>query len=185
MLSDRETSFRQLVSRKRRKIIRVIHNLVFMPASISGLQQLPEGFCDKFLTFLYNCSVETFLVQLQKARSRMSSGQYREAFDLIVDQNAQDLTSLLKKIECLIDIGFILRDEKILKYGLYLLEKHGSEVLEVEDLAPVYFLNLANQLTNMITLSAYGDEFFGYYGRGEMLRARECYEKALSYGSLP
>ncbi len=114
----------------------------------------------------------------------MSSGQYQEAFHLIVDQDVQNLSSLLKKIECLIDIGFILRDEKILKYGLYLLEKHGSEVLEVEDLAPVYFLNLANQLTNMVTLSSYDNEFFGYFERNELLRARECYEKALSYENL-
>ncbi len=114
----------------------------------------------------------------------MSSGQYQEAFDLIVDQEVQNLSSLLKKIECLIDIGFILRDEKILKYGLYLLDKHGSEVLEVEDLAPFYFLNLANQLVNMVTLSSYSNEYFGYYQRKELLRARECYEKALSYENL-
>ena len=128
--------------------------------------------------------MDTFLVHLQDAREKMSAGQYQEAFKLIVDLDVQSLPSLLKKIECMIDIGFILRDEKILRYGIYLLEKHGSEVLEVEDLAPVYFLNLANQYANMITLSSYNDDYFGYYSRGELLRAREFYEKALSYDNL-
>ena len=121
---------------------------------------------------------------LQAARGKMSAGQYQEAFNLIVDQEVQSLSALLKKIECMVDIGFIIRDERILRYGLYLLEKHGSEVLEVEDLAPVYFLNLANQYINMVTLSSYNDEFFGYYEGTELLRAREFYEKALSYGNV-
>ena len=156
----------------------------FIPKSIHFLGYLPKVLCDNSYLFRYTTHVDQFALQLQKARSRMSSGQYKEAFDLIVDQEVQNLSSLLKKIECLIDIGFILRDEKILKYGLYLLDKHGSEVLEVEDLAPFYFLNLANQLVNMVTLSSYSDEYFGYYQRKELLRARECYEKALSYENL-
>ncbi|OQY33368.1 MAG: hypothetical protein B6241_08065 [Spirochaetaceae bacterium 4572_59] len=130
-------------------------------------------------------SVDTFLVHLQDARRKMSVGQYREAFNLIIDLEVQSLSSLLKKIECMIDIGFILRDEKILRYGIYLLEKHGSEVLEVEDLAPVYFLNLANQYVNMVTLSSYNDDYFAYYSRNELLKAREFYERALSYKNLP
>ncbi len=121
---------------------------------------------------------------LQAARGKMSAGQYQEAFDLIVDQEVQSLSALLKKIECMVDIGFIIRDERILRYGLYLLEKHGSEVLEVEDLAPVYFLNLANQYINMVTLSSYNNEYFGYYEGTELIRAREFYEKALSYGNI-
>jgi len=139
-------------------------------------------FSDISSQLVYNRFVEqSFSFHLQTARSLMGGGRYRDAFDLIVDRDVQSLTELLSKIECLIDIGFILRDEKILRYGLYLLETHGSEVLEVRDLAPVYFLNLANQYANMVTLSSYDDEYYGYFTRSEQVRARELYEKALSY----
>jgi len=114
----------------------------------------------------------------------MDDGQYQKAFDLIVDQDVHSLPDLLGKIECLIDIGFILRDEKILRYGLYLLEKHGSEVLEVPDLGPLYFLNLGHQYANMVTLSSFNDEYYGFFLRAEQVKAREYYERVLSYDSV-
>jgi len=114
----------------------------------------------------------------------MDDGQYQKAFDLIVDQDVHSLPDLLGKIECLIDIGFILRDEKILRYGLYLLEKHGSEVLEVPDLGPLYFLNLGHQYANMVTLSSFSDEYYGFFAGAEQVKAREYYERVLSYESV-
>ncbi len=114
----------------------------------------------------------------------MDDGEYREAFDLIVNQEVESLPDLLKKIECLVDIGFVLRDEKILRYGLYLLEKHGSEVLEVEELAPRYFLNLGHQYANMVTLSSFDDEYYGFFKRAEQVKARAFYSRALEYKSV-
>jgi len=128
--------------------------------------------------------VESFALQIKSARSLMDDGQYQKAFDLIVDQDVHSLPDLLGKIECLIDIGFILRDEKILRYGLYLLEKHGSEVLEVPDLGPLYFLNLGHQYANMVTLSSFGDEYYGFFMRAEQVKAREYYHRVLSYESV-
>ena len=114
----------------------------------------------------------------------MNDGKYLEAFELIVDQEVQSLSDLLGKIECLVDIGFILRDEKMLRYGLYLLEKHGEEVLEVTELAPRYFLNLAHQYANMVTLSSFRNEYYGFFERAEQVQARRCYKKVLSFTSL-
>ncbi|RDG31844.1 tetratricopeptide repeat-containing protein [Oceanispirochaeta sp. M1] len=133
---------------------------------------------------MYNPVVENFTLQIESARSLMKDGQYRKAFDLIVNQDVQSLPDLLGKIECLVDIGFVLRDEKILRYSLYLLEKHGSEVLEVADLAPRYFLNLGHQYANMVTLSSFGDEHYGFFKRVEQVKARSFYEKVLSYDSV-
>ncbi|QEN07827.1 hypothetical protein EXM22_07420 [Oceanispirochaeta crateris] len=133
---------------------------------------------------MYNPFVESFAVQIKTARSLMEEGQYQQAFDLIVDKEVQVLPDLLGKIECMIDIGFILRDEKILRYGLYLLEKHGSEVLEVPDLGPLYFLNLGHQYSNMVTLSSFENEYYGFFCRTEQTKARQYYEKVLRYGSI-
>lgn len=133
---------------------------------------------------MYNPVVENFTLQIESARSLMKDGQYREAFDLIVNQDVQSLPDLLGKIECLVDIGFVLRDEKILRYSLYLLEKHGSEVLEVPELAPRYFLNLGHQYANMVTLSSFSDEHYGFFKRAEQVKARSFYDKVLSYESV-
>ncbi len=114
----------------------------------------------------------------------MDAGKYLEAFELIVDQEVQSLSDLLDKIECLVDIGFILRDEKILRYGLYLLEKHGDEVLEVSELAPSYFLNLAHQYANMVTLHSFRNEYYGFFDRAEQVQARAYYKKVLAFPSL-
>lgn len=133
---------------------------------------------------MYNSDVENFTLQIESARSYMKEGQYREAFELIVNQDVQSLPDLLGKIECLVDIGFVLRDEKILRYSLYLLEKHGSEVLEVPELAPRYFLNLGHQYSNMVTLSSFADEHYGFFKRAEQVKGRFFYEKVLSYGTV-
>lgn len=129
-------------------------------------------------------TVESFALIIGNARSLMNDGRYLEAFELIVDQEVQSLADLLDKIECLVDIGFILRDEKMLRYGLYLLEKHGDEVLEVRELAPRYFLNLAHQYANMVTLNSFADEYYGFFERAEQVKARRYYRKVLSFPSL-
>ncbi|MDC7242373.1 MAG: LA2681 family HEPN domain-containing protein [Spirochaetales bacterium] len=133
---------------------------------------------------MYNPFVENFSLKIASARSMMDDGEYRKAFDLIVNQDVQSLPDLLKKIECLVDIGFVLRDEKILRYGLYLLEKHGSEVLEVDELAPRYFLNLGHQYANMVTLSSFDNEYYGFFRRAEQVKARAFYLKVLEYDSV-
>lgn len=134
---------------------------------------------------VYNGSVEAFSLQINTTRNLMEQGRYRKAFELIVNQEVQSLTELLEKIECLVDIGIMLRDEKILRYSLYLLETHSREVEEVRDLAPFYFLNLAHQYANMVSLSSFEPESYGFFKRAEQVKARFFYEKVLAFEALP
>lgn len=116
---------------------------------------------------------------LAKAKKKMSRGEYRAAFDLIINEPVSDARDLFNKVSCLTDIGFVLRDEKVLRYGIYLLENHGEEIAMVPEYTPFVYINLANQYANMGALYSYNDDFWAYYRESELDRAKNCYLKAL------
>lgn len=120
-----------------------------------------------------------FRDKILKARKLMDKGSYREAFDHIVNEEAENVKDLFNKIWCLVDSGFVLRDEKILKYAIYLLEKHREEIAIVPEYAPFLYLNLANQYSNMVTLYSYNDDYWSWFRESEMDRAKYCYLQAL------
>ncbi len=119
-----------------------------------------------------------------KARKLMENGEYRKAFDLVIDVPAEDARDLFNKVACLTDIGFVLRDEKVLRYGIYLLENHGEEIALVPEYTPFVYINLANQYANMGALYSYNDDFWSFYRESELDRAKNCYLKALEADDL-
>jgi tetratricopeptide (TPR) repeat protein len=119
-----------------------------------------------------------------KARKKMSRGEYREAFNLIINEQVADARDLFNKVACLTDIGFVLRDEKVLRYGIYLLENHGEEIAMVPEYTPFVYINLANQYANMGALYSYNDDFWAYYRESELDRAKNCYINALEAEDL-
>jgi tetratricopeptide (TPR) repeat protein len=121
---------------------------------------------------------------ISQARKLMHQGEYRKAFDLIIDQPAEDARDLFNKIACLTDIGFVLRDEKVLRYGIYLLENHGEEIAMVPEYTPFVYINLANQYANMGALYSFNDDFWSYYRESELDRAKNCYLRALEAEDL-
>ena len=121
---------------------------------------------------------------ITKARKLMEEGEYRKAFDLVIDVPAEDARDLFNKVACLTDIGFVLRDEKVLRYGIYLLENHGEEIAMVPEYTPFVYINLANQYANMGALYSYNDDYWSYYRESELDRAKNCYLKALDAEDL-
>jgi len=119
-----------------------------------------------------------------KARKLMEQGAYRKAFDLIIDEPAADARDLFNKVACLTDIGFVLRDEKVLRYAIYLLENHGEEIALVPEYTPFVYINLANQYANMGALYSFNDDYWSYYRESELDRAKNCYLKALDAEDL-
>ncbi|MDC7222984.1 MAG: tetratricopeptide repeat protein [Spirochaetales bacterium] len=122
---------------------------------------------------------------ISQARKLMDEGAYRKAFDLIIDQPAEDARDLFNKVSCLTDIGFVLRDEKVLRYGIYLLENHGEEIALVPEYTPFVYINLANQYANMGALYSFNDDYWAYYRESELDRAKNCYLRALDAEDLP
>ncbi|MDC7220130.1 MAG: hypothetical protein PQJ59_09330 [Spirochaetales bacterium] len=121
---------------------------------------------------------------ISRARQLMDDGEYRKAFDLIIDHPVEDARDLFNKIACLTDIGFVLRDEKVLRYGIYLLENHGEEIALVPEYTPFVYINLANQYANMGALYSFNDDYWSYYRESELDRAKNCYLKALEADDL-
>jgi len=128
--------------------------------------------------------MNTFKEQIRSARSMMEQGEYRKAFDSLVDRKPRNAQELFSKISILVDIGFILRDEKILNYAIYLMENHGEELAIVPDYAPYIYLNLGHQYANMGVLYSYNDDTWGYYRESALDRAKSCYNRALKQEDL-
>jgi hypothetical protein len=123
---------------------------------------------------------ESFREKWKMARDRFRKGEYRAAFEVLVNEPTRNVQELFTKIGFLIDVGLVLRDEKILQYGIYLLEKQKEEINVVPEYIPLVHLNLANQYSNMASLYSYHDDFQQYYQRKELTSARLHYETALA-----
>lgn len=123
---------------------------------------------------------ESFRDRWKAAHERFRKGEYRAAFEVLVNEPARTVQELFNKIGFLIDVGLVLRDEKILQYGIYLLEKQKDEITVVTEYIPLVHLNLANQYSNMASLYSYHDDFQQYYKRQELTSARLHYQRALA-----
>jgi len=126
----------------------------------------------------------SFKQYILDARSLMEKGEYKKAFDSLVNRNPRNAQDLFNKIACLVDIGFVLRDEKILNYAIYLLENHGEELAIVPDYAPYIYLNLGHQYSNMGALYSFNDDFWCFYHESVLDRAKSCYHRALKQEDL-
>ncbi len=128
----------------------------------------------------YNINVTTFSQALQEARSIMDRGAFREAFDRIADVPVNRPDELFAKIALMADTGIALRDASVLEYGLYLLEHHSGDILDVPSFAPFYWLNTANLRCNLLAVRESEGEKRCYYQRKQSARARQAYSKAFS-----
>ncbi|MBB6480790.1 LA2681 family HEPN domain-containing protein [Spirochaeta isovalerica] len=121
----------------------------------------------------------TFREKLGKAHELTAAGKYREALALIIDEEVSSVRELFNKIAILIDAGFALRDEKVLRYGIYLFEEHHSEIIVLVDYRALVYYNLANQYANMATLKSFDNDYYSSFSRSELQKAKHYYYLAL------
>lgn len=121
----------------------------------------------------------TFREKLKKAQELSQAGKYREALSLIIDEEVSSVRELFNKIAILIDAGFALRDERVLRYGIYLFEEHHKEIIVLIDYRALVFYNLANQYANMATLKSFDNDYYNSFSRSELQKAKEYYHLAL------
>ncbi|MDA3809711.1 MAG: tetratricopeptide repeat protein [Spirochaetaceae bacterium] len=126
----------------------------------------------------------SFREKLKQAQSLISSGKYRDALSLIVDEEVSSVRELFNKIASLIDIGFALRDEKVLRYGIYLFEEHHKEIIVLVDYRALVYYNLANQYANMATLKSFDNDYYSCFSRSELQKAKMYYFQALESEKL-
>ena len=126
----------------------------------------------------------TFREKLTKAQGFITAGQYREALSLIIDEDVSSVRELFNKIALLIDIGFALRDEKVLRYGIYLFEEHHKEIIVLVEYRALVYYNLANQYANMATLKSFDNDYYSCFSRSELQQAKMYYYKALESEKL-
>jgi tetratricopeptide (TPR) repeat protein len=126
----------------------------------------------------------TFREKLKKAQDFIKAGKYREALSLIIDEEVSSVRELFNKIASLIDIGFALRDEKVLRYGIYLFEEHHKEIIVLVDYRALVYFNLANQYANMATLKSFDNDYYSCFSRSELQKAKQYYFLALESDKL-
>ncbi|MBI9096895.1 MAG: hypothetical protein JEY91_00385 [Spirochaetaceae bacterium] len=127
---------------------------------------------------------KTFRDKLKKAQEFIGGGHYREALSLIIDEEVSSVRELFNKIASLIDIGFALRDEKVLRYGIYLFEEHHKEIIVLVDYRALVYYNLANQYANMATLKSFDNDYYSCFSRSELQKAKMYYYLALESEKL-
>lgn len=116
---------------------------------------------------------------LEEARGILNRGAFQDAFDRIVDVPVNRPEELFAKIHVMTDAGIALLDVSILEYGLYLLEHHAREILDVPSFSVYYWLNLGNLRCTLLALREAGGEKRCYYRRSETVPVRKAYMKAL------
>lgn len=121
----------------------------------------------------------TFREKLKKAQESAQTGNYRQALSLILDEEVSSVRELFNKISILIDIGFALRDEKVLRYGIYLFEEHHREIIVLVDYRALVYYNLGNQYANMATLKSFDNDYYSSFSRSELQKAKHYYYLAL------
>ena len=126
----------------------------------------------------------SFREKLKKAQEIINAGNYREALKLIIDEDVSSVRELFNKIASLIDIGFALRDEKVLRYGIYLFEEHHKEIIVLVDYRALVYFNLANQYANMATLKSFDNDYYSCFSRSELQNAKTYYFLALESDKL-
>lgn len=126
----------------------------------------------------------TFREKLKKAQDFIKVGKYREALSLIIDEEVSSVRELFNKIASLIEIGFALRDEKVLRYGIYLFEEHHKEIIVLVDYRALVYYNLANQYGNMATLKSFDNDYYSCFSRSELQQSKMYYLMALESDKL-
>lgn len=126
----------------------------------------------------------TFREKLKKAQESAQAGNYRQALTLIIDEEVSSVRELFNKIAILIDVGFALRDEKVLRYGIYLFEEHHREIIVLVDYRALVYYNLGNQYANMATLKSFDNDYYSSFSRSELQKAKHYYYQALESDRL-
>lgn len=108
----------------------------------------------------------------------MERGAFRDAFARIADVAVSRPDELFLKVALMTDTGIALRDGAMLEYGLYLLEHHTQDVIDVPSLAPFLWLNIANLRCNLLAVREAEGGPRCWYERKQTAPAREAYRKA-------
>lgn len=119
----------------------------------------------------------------QKAVQKMDAGDFEGALNLAYrirtlgsDYHISHVVSGL-----LIDIGFGLGKEEIVKEGVELLQRDFESIVNHEEYAPTAHYNLSNGYCNLFRLKMMKDPHAAYFKETELDLARVYYRKALEY----
>ncbi len=108
----------------------------------------------------------------------MDRGAFRDAFNRISGEPVTRPDELFLKVALMTDSGIALRDGSMLEYGLYLLEHHSRDVIDVPSLAPFLWLNIANLRSNLLAVREAEGGKRCWYEREQSAPARKAYAKA-------
>ena len=122
--------------------------------------------------------VSSFSEALKEARISMEKGAFRDAFSRIADEPVSRPDELFHKVALMADAGIALRDGTMLEYGLYLLEHHSGDILDVPSLASFLWLNIAHLRCNLLAVREAEGGRRCWYERKQTAPAREAFRRA-------
>lgn len=119
----------------------------------------------------------------QKVIRRMESGDFEGALDLAykIRTLGSDYHTSYIISGLLIDIGFGLGKEEIVKEGVELLQKDFESIVNREEYAPTAYYNFANGYYNLFCFKLMEDPNATFFRETELDLARAYYRKALEY----
>ncbi len=122
--------------------------------------------------------MNTFVQANKEARDLITRGNFREAYQRIVNIKVNRPDHLFRKIALMVDAGVALRDVKRLKYCQYLMDFHSQDILSVPSFVPFHWLNLGNLSANILALKEHEDGNRCWYKRESTLPIRNAYVNA-------
>lgn len=118
---------------------------------------------------------------LKQAEEKYASGDYKGAFDVTLKMSGLGEDPLISHYMggMLIDIGWGLRDEEIVRKAVDILEKDREELVKRKDIAPWVYYNLANGYSVLYDFKRLKDPTACYLKPSELYKAREFLLKAI------
>jgi tetratricopeptide (TPR) repeat protein len=117
----------------------------------------------------------------KKAEEKYASGDYKEAYRLAMKMKKLGEDPLISYYMggILFDIGWILRDEEIVKEAVENLEKDMKELVKRKDIAPSVYYSLANGYSSLYNFKFLKDRTTCYLSPSELYKVREFLLKAI------
>ncbi len=119
----------------------------------------------------------------QQASQKMDAGDFEGALNLAyrIQSLGSDYRVSYLVSGLLIDIGFALVREEIVKEGVELLEKDFESIISCKEYAPTTYYNLANGYYNLFRFKVEKNPNAAYFRETELDQARIYYRQALEY----
>ena len=118
---------------------------------------------------------------LKQSEEKYASGDYKEAYRLVMRMSELGSYPLISHYMggMLVDIGLHLRDKKIVRKAVEILEKDLKLLTKRTKIAPSVYYNLANGYSYLYDFKRIKDPSVGYLGPTELYKIREYLLKAI------